>query len=426
MSLSNDDKNHIRSADGAAIELALGSLPSLDALSAANAFAGYRITHAAPYTPGEADNIRELMAIGLPNHCIDGWSFLARAMAALLAGDNHAARHFAYYAELRAGMSLLGAGGIGIFNRSNIVTLNGGGLESLQPEGTHVAVWEALDAWLTSQAAAHMIAGSMGIAGTSLGECLDLLLPRAGGAAAYSLSTMVFHWGLDLQQARTDKHTREISSYDPHVLFPVSNTADEAFNFAAILWKSFEPAGLDRYDEIDRHILRTALQHFYTRGHTISHEDYERLPVEVRNIASFDFLTSSVAAHEHPLIDAARNNADPAPPFAMLARAALLMRTATSVTRAVLRKTGLLSPAVVRPWLTKYAADRAIVDEELPDMAEELWQDIDDAIARIQSLQTDATERACSFTRWAAANDPNTAVPRLSEFERVALWSLAV
>ncbi|WP_158013940.1 hypothetical protein [Sphingomonas sanxanigenens] len=426
MSLSNDDQNHIRNADGAAVEIALGALSSLDAISANNAFADYRITHAPPYTAGEADNIRELMAIGFTNHCIDGWAFLSRAMAALLAGDNHAVRHFAYYAELRGGMSLLAAAGIGIFNRSNIVTLNGGELETLQPEGTHVAVWEALDAWLPSQTAAQLIAGSLEIAGISLGECLNILLPGAGGAAVYSLSTMVFHWGLDLKQARADKHTREISSYDPHALFPVRNTADDAFNFTAILWKSFEPAGIDRYDEIDRHILRTALQHYFDQGHTISEGDYNRLPTEVRSIASFEFLTSSDFIHEHPLIIAARDNIEPAPPFAMLARAALLMRTATSVTRAALRKTGLLAPGFVRPWLTKYAADRAIVDEELPDIADELWHDIDDAITRIRTLQTDAGQRARTFTRWVAANDPNAAVPRLSEFERVALWSFAV
>src|SRR5438067_355249 len=54
-------------------------------------------------------------------HCADGWSYLGKAIVLLLRGDPHRCRHLAYYAELRAAMSLLAADGIGIFNNTHFV-----------------------------------------------------------------------------------------------------------------------------------------------------------------------------------------------------------------------------------------------------------------------------------------------------------------
>jgi len=63
------------------------------------------------------------VAVSAPLHCADGWSFLGRAVAAILLGDATAARHLGYYAELRAAMSLMAAHGVGIFNRTHFVVV---------------------------------------------------------------------------------------------------------------------------------------------------------------------------------------------------------------------------------------------------------------------------------------------------------------
>ena len=64
----------------------------------------------------EADQLAEYVAASSILHCADGWSYLGRAMAAQLRGDIGAARHLAYYGELRGAISLLAAQGIGIFS----------------------------------------------------------------------------------------------------------------------------------------------------------------------------------------------------------------------------------------------------------------------------------------------------------------------
>src|SRR5688500_3291364 len=49
-------------------------------------------------------DVSDYVAASGPTHVVDGWSFLGRAIEALLRGDGYSAIHFGYYAELRAAM----------------------------------------------------------------------------------------------------------------------------------------------------------------------------------------------------------------------------------------------------------------------------------------------------------------------------------
>jgi len=65
--------------------------------------------------------IAEYIATSSPSHAIDGWAFLGRAIGCTLSRDTYSAVHFAYYAELRAGMAILAACGIGIGDKNHLV-----------------------------------------------------------------------------------------------------------------------------------------------------------------------------------------------------------------------------------------------------------------------------------------------------------------
>src|SRR5690349_10494850 len=67
-----------------------------------------------------ASHLREYISASTVLHCMDGWAYLGRSLASYLSGDIDVARHLAYYAELRAAMSLLGTEGIGIFHNRHI------------------------------------------------------------------------------------------------------------------------------------------------------------------------------------------------------------------------------------------------------------------------------------------------------------------
>jgi hypothetical protein len=81
-------------------------------------------------------------------HCADGWSYLGKAMGCLLLGDPHRSRHLAYYAELRAALSLLASEGVGLFQDQHFAIDAPNSVVRLQiSKTTHQAVWNCLEGW---------------------------------------------------------------------------------------------------------------------------------------------------------------------------------------------------------------------------------------------------------------------------------------
>ena len=77
-------------------------------------------------------------------HAADGWSYLGKSMLSLLRGDPHRSLHLAYYAELRAAMSLMATRGVGIFNGRNFIVLGANNVKSVgKGNRTHQFAWEA-------------------------------------------------------------------------------------------------------------------------------------------------------------------------------------------------------------------------------------------------------------------------------------------
>lgn len=117
-------------------------------------------------------HLAEAVAACAPNHCVDGWSYVARSISALLAGDLHATRHLAYYAQLRAALSILGHLGIGVFNGINFVITSTGKVEPFDTGppflGTHAAVWQTLYLWVNEAAAARQFLDLVRIGQSSL------------------------------------------------------------------------------------------------------------------------------------------------------------------------------------------------------------------------------------------------------------------
>ena len=100
---------------------------------------------ALPTTKERERNLAQYIAASVALHANDGWSYLGRSVSCLLAGDTHRALHLAYYAELRASMSLLAGAGIGIFDKKHFIvpTTNSTANFGLG-HSTHVIAWLAL------------------------------------------------------------------------------------------------------------------------------------------------------------------------------------------------------------------------------------------------------------------------------------------
>jgi len=118
-----------------------------------------------------SNDVNTYVAASSISHVLDGWGYLSSAVNAFLNGNSGVAIHLAYYAELRAVMSLLAAEGVGVFSNEHIgISKNNGfdlflkykrkervrgrgGYRTETKEskiGTHVFAWEALEKWCRS------------------------------------------------------------------------------------------------------------------------------------------------------------------------------------------------------------------------------------------------------------------------------------
>jgi hypothetical protein len=378
----------------------------------------------------------EAVAAAAPNHCIDGWSYASRALSAVLAGDGHAARHLAYYARLRAGLSILSNLGVGIFNRTNFVVTAAGAIVRLDTSpprrqngpgmGTHDIVWEALKEWALGAQTSRTFLELVRIRGTSLKECLDAIWP--GIPATGAATTLIEAWGVDLRRGKDEHKHRNISSYSPQAMNPLGAIAPDGLRFVQGFWNLFEPTSGSSFDNLDRFLLRSLLlkQHRtiasnqdYANGAIASR--YHELPAAIRGLASVEFLTNAQQPRNPELLQRANNRTQPAQATEMLARAFLLLRAATAFTHTSLVEAGVSCAAGdLRPWIDPWAEARGFWSPANP-LADptDLWADVELAmIDFLGSLDPEPT----SMNDWMVRSAKG--LPTVYEAERVGVWSL--
>ncbi|MFG1344931.1 hypothetical protein V5F59_08560 [Xanthobacter autotrophicus DSM 431] len=383
----------------------------------------------------------EGLAASIPNHCIDGWSYAARSLSAILAGDGHAARHLAYYAQLRAGLCILANLGVGIFNRTNFVVTAAGSIERLDKwpldrngrarangpgMGTHDVVWETLKAWTTAIPTSRALLDLLKIRGSSLRECLDAIWP--GMSATGAATSLIEAWGLDLKRGKEEHRYRNISSYSPQAMNLLAPSIPEALNFVRHFWTMFEPTSGASFDQLDRFMLRSLL----LRQHRVVANDknyaagsiatrYEELPPAIRTLASVEFLTNAQQPRSPLFLQLANATSSPAQPTEMLARAFLLLRAATALTQNSLVEAGISCvKGDMRPWIDPIAVARGFWPPAQPlSDPIDLWLDVELALLDFEgSIDPEPT----SLNDWVARTAKG--LPTIYEAERIGVWSL--
>lgn len=324
----------------------------------------------------------ELLAVVGPNHCLDGWSYISRAIEALLSGDGHAARHLSYYAQLRAALSILAISGVGIFNGLNFSIDNAGARHDLGGGGTHTAAWEALESLAAQPTQAQWFYQTVGLRGVSLKDSIDAIWPSAPLSGL--VSDMVQTWGLDLREGQRARSIRNISSYNPHNLNSTGCAASEAVTFVREAWRVLEPVSVSGFDELDRFLLRRMLQkvHFLLSGNQLFQAGaidsrYDRLDPRVTAAVPKDFLLGIQQPNDPDILEFARMRPS-GDPLGMASRALLLLRMATAYVRTALKESGCVQINVeMEPWFSLTGTDRGFwtVGQSPQDMAD-LWDDI--------------------------------------------------
>jgi hypothetical protein len=355
----------------------------------------------------------EVIAVRGPLHAVDGWGYLGRALSALLSGQAHAARHLAYYAELRAAQSILASSGIGIFNRRNAVIDSVGAVHIMSERPTHEIAWLALTAWCGRSASLERLITPIQLAGASLLVPFREFFPAQILSAAREL---MFNWGFDLRLGAMDREQRNLSSYQPTVLTPLSTTPAQDADFLTMFWGILRPNGV----ELERQLFRILLE-TEARSHGLEVLDYEsryeRLMEGTKAVVSFDFLTRVDSSVDHDFIIHLANKSQPAPPYAMLCRAGLLLRLATGMAEENLRAAGVQPVVNLDAWWQDFGVVHGLwAPGAPPGSTADLWHDIDLAIEDVAAAPTGHRHE------WLMALGGNAM--QVCQAERAALWGL--
>lgn len=386
-------------------------------------------------------NLAHYIASSAQMHCIDGWSYLASSISALVRGDSFAAVHLAYYAELRAAMSILATDGIGVLNRRHCSLTAPKKADKIPgPLGTHEFTWLALKEWSAKNTAGDIVSESLTPFGIQLGDWFS------GLPGTYTLQPLatswIRKWGLDLQRLadheRGDRRARNEASYRPTALFngrPVA--AEDAIRVSGQLWEMCEPVGSSKFERLDRKLLRYSIKAIFEgrRGVSASTDDDEYRHfvsslVNSQNLASEayrnelnDYLLRDEDSAVNDVVQLAKvsiSHADHAQ-LGVVSRSFLLLRLASGAVDTTLRKAGVRETDLSF-WKKSLMSERGLCDPEFPpDELGDLWQDVDDGLAGIRERLDSDLDKSLATIR----QEFDDALLRLAGFDAVPLWAIA-
>ncbi len=396
-----------------------------------------RLKKALPATAQRKRNLAQYIAASVALHSNDGWSYLGRSVACLLAGDTHRALHLAYYAELRAAMSLLASAGIGIFNSQHFVVPTANTTSKLRfGQGTHVMAWLALEEWSQLPSSGALFAQLIRPEGRTLDEWFHA--QGGAGTLAPQAKAWFMQWGMDLGLATKDREARNESSYRPDgVPTTWEMNAKDGFEFVRDMWSTLEPSATSSFEQIDRHILRLAIERYHLglTGNEATAADPAYVALVEATVSAQSLATSAEvrlkmfllrqSAADDPLIfrySGMRPGTPQSDAFAVMSRAVLLLRVATGSANGLLHQAGF-DATKLSFWWQKLGEARGLWKPGTPPTAlTDLWADIEDGLREAAEIESD--DPASFETMNAIAYGAFGRVNVLASHERVGLWGL--
>jgi hypothetical protein len=378
-------------------------------------------------------SLSEYIAASAPLHCLDGWSFLGRALECHTRGDFDSSRHLAYYAELRGAMSLLASEGIGIFqNKHFFVDVNGTCNYIPINQGTHQIAWDALEEWSILRSG-NFTSDVIQVQGYSLGNWLNTV--SAGNPLQSIASDWFTRWGLDLQTLKNDRTARNEASYRPRRIDnPTPLQVLNCLRFVHDLWQSHQPTE-GNFENIDRHLLRVSLEKTYygVYGNSLSTSLESRIDIVLRTI-NFNtpkaviwkkFLLRQDDPHDSNLIIQANGSSsisDPDHHIQVISRAALLLRFSTAASARLCRNAGITSDDLSF-WWHILGSDRSLWEpNNAPDSSQDIWEDINNALETISDWESENQTSNPSYAQW--RRECNSSIDILGSCELIGLWGM--
>lgn len=183
-------------------------------------------------------------------HMVESWRYLSSSINAFLKNSDGNAIHLAYYAELRAAMSLYAGSGILINNSRNAYIDFSGNFQYFRKAtipgstpinaATHKITWGLWEHWTTTSSAIDILNKGIILFKTSPENLnLDIIGQKIGLMATKNL---IQSWGVDLLQLSDDHNARNEHSYQTYwTNKPLTKRNQNDINYIKSLWKLLLP-----------------------------------------------------------------------------------------------------------------------------------------------------------------------------------------
>ena len=370
----------------------------------------------------DGPKLGEYIAASAPLHLADGWNYLSRAFDSASRGDRSTAFHLAYYAELRAAMSLLATEGIGIFNNRHIA-LN----YCLEPtefkRSTHQATWLLLSAWSRESSRAARLLQAITIESKSLSEWLEtvgVVEPAQQLVAEEWLSA----WSVDLDILSTDSARRNEMSYRPtRIRVPAPQSVNPRLELVKPIcdsWTELNPETGGARAALDLSLLRQALMLVVERGLC----NYPSFRQALRSLKlgmpalTYQALSTESASATAIFRDAAISNVQGKSATPILSRGLLMLRLASASTASLLAAAEV-SKSDLEFWWSPLGSDLGLWETATDiETFSDLWRDVADAKDEVEAIQDEGSVRRFAEI---LAQDVS-----LTQFSRAPMWLLGL
>ena len=370
--------------------------------------------------------LAEYIAVSIPLHIADGWVFLARAFDSIRTGDRNTAVHLAYYAELRAAMSLLASEGVGVFNNRHVAIGPTFDPTVWRRPNTHFVTWDLLNSWADDSSRVTTLLTAIKVESRTIGEWFD-----EAGISPYVQHLVAREWlrswSLDLTYFPHDRDLRNHTSYRPSGISfsPIKSihTTGEVIDPFFWTWDALEPSSDAGGAAIDRALLFHALK-LAQNQHPVSQSTWSNFIDRLTGIAStsLEAQLRDPAMNDHYVLKWANEPSIPPLMQAVLSRATLLLRLANGICAQRLAN-AQVTKQEMQFWWTRFGEDGALWSEDTePDSFADLWGEVDYALDDLEhKLSLNG-----AFGSMSRLSPTLAHYATLTQFSRVPLWLLGV
>jgi len=326
---------------------------------------------------------------------MDGWSFLGKAVISHAMGDTEASKHFAYYAQLRAVMSLLASEGIGIFNKKHfsIVNANGRSSDIYGPisNNTHDLVREQFVEWIGLPDSGKLFQKIIRPRGIALETWFSAISTTA---LNYLAKDWLEQWGYDITTLKIDRSVRNNASYRPSSIardpsFKNSTQIRNSLGIVENIWRMCTIGGVGGF-VVDNFLLRLSWEKHNGRQLTQAEARnvLDNLGISDPELTTLTHLFSRTTQRLDPaLVVEAGKKGRPSDPYyhiQMMARATLLLRLATGSGMRMIEEAHF-SKNDLKFWWEPFGENYGLWEPGQADPISDMWAEVEAALGSMSS-----------------------------------------